>query len=254
MSGAITLTSAGGVGQVVLNRPPLNVLDHATLDELAGALHQVRRDRSVRVLAISGAGKAFCAGADVGDHLPGRVERMLPAFSAVLGALADVEVPTVALVHGTALGGGMELALACDVVLCSEAAKLGQPETQLGVFPPAAAVLLPRLVGRQRALDLILTGRTISAREALELGIVTRVWPADSFVREAEQYLAALAALSSPALRLAKRAVDGAAGLAHRPALKFAERVYLDELMRHSDPEEGLTAFLEKRAPVWSHS
>jgi len=242
----------GPVARLTLDRPPLNILNTRMLEELAGAAAEAGSDAATRVIVVTGARSAFCAGVDIHDHTADRVDRMMATFARALAALRASEVPVIAAVNGTALGGGFEIALACDVVLARAASKLGQPEVRLGVFPPAAAALLPRLAGRQRALDLILTGRMVEAEEAQALGLVTRVLAADTFQEEVDAYAAGLAALSKPVLRLAKRAV--VAGL-ERPlsdALREADRLYVDELMTLHDPHEGLAAFMEKRAPVWS--
>jgi cyclohexa-1,5-dienecarbonyl-CoA hydratase len=242
-----------GVVVITLDRPPLNVLDLATLAALADAVERAR-DADGTALLLTGAGRAFCAGVDVADHGADRVDRMLHDFHAIIEGLLSLEVPVVAGLNGAAFGGGLELALACDVVIARAGAKLGQPEVTLGVFPPAAAVLLPRLVGRQAALDLLLTGRTLTAEEALALGLVSRVAPADDFHALVERYLGSLGALSAPVLRLTKRAVTGSRELPLHEGLAFAERLYREELMRLGDAHEGLSAFLEKRAPVWRHA
>jgi cyclohexa-1,5-dienecarbonyl-CoA hydratase len=242
----------GAVCRVVIDRPPLNVLSTALLDELDAALASAFAHGATKVVVLSGEGRGFCAGVDVADHTPDRVDAMIHAFRRVVDRLLGAQMPVVAAVHGAALGGGLELALACDLVLAAEGSRLGQPEIGLGVFPPAAAALLPRLVGRQAALDLILTGRVLSPAEAKAMGLVTHVLPGGDFAAAAADYAASLAAQSRPVLRLAKRAV--LAGL-ERPldaALTEADRIYLDELMRLRDPAEGLAAFLEKREPVWS--
>ena len=174
----------------MIDRPPVNVLDIATLDALNAALAEAASDRGLKVLVLSGAGRAFCAGVDVADHTEERVESMLQAFHGRMGRIMALEAPVIALVHGAALGGGCELALACDFVLASDDLKLGQPEIQLAVFPPVAAALLPRLIGRQNALDLVLTGRTISGEEAQRLGLVSHAWPADEFAAAGEAYAA----------------------------------------------------------------
>jgi cyclohexa-1,5-dienecarbonyl-CoA hydratase len=248
---AVHVTREGGLARVTLDRPPLNVLDIAMLEALDAALVEIATDRTVKVVALAGAGRAFCAGVDVADHLAGRVERMIRVFHGAIRRLVALEVPTVALVHGGTLGGGCELALACDIVLACADLKIGQPEIKLGVFPPVAAALLPRLVGRQRALDLMLSGRVLHAEEAHALGLVSHVHPVDRFEGEAHAYLAGLLGLSGPALRLAKRAVTAGLDQPFDAALAAAEDLYLFELMATADAQEGLTAFLEKRPPVW---
>lgn len=241
-----------GVLRLVLDRPPLNVLHVAMLQELEEALAHVSEDPDVRVLVLTGAGRAFCAGVDVADHLPDRVGITLRLFHGIIRRLLELRLPVVAAVNGAALGGGCELLLACDVVLAKAGAKLGQPEIRLGTLPPAAAALLPRRVGPQRALDLILTGRTLEADEARTLGLVTHVLAEDDFEAEVAQYAKNLASLSRPVLELAKRAVVEGLEVPWRSALARAEAVYLNQLVGLADSREGLAAFLEKREPVWS--
>lgn len=221
------------------------------LREVRAALDEADADRGCKVLVLTGAGKAFCAGVDVGDHTADRVQEMLPLFHAAIRRLLALEVPVVAALNGHALGGGCELALACDIVLAREDARIGQPEILLGVFPPAAAALLARAIGRQRALDLILTGRLLTAPQAREMGLVTEVLPADRFENGVDEWVQHLAALSRPVLRLAKRAVREGLGVPLHTALERAEDLYLTELMRCAVPHEGLAAFLEKRKPLW---
>ena len=244
-------TREGGVGRLLLDRPPVNVLDIAMLEALNTALEEAAADGGLKVLALTGAGRAFCAGVDIADHTPDRIERMLALFHEAIRRLMSFDTTVLGLVHGAALGGGCELALACDFVLASDDLKLGQPEIRLGVFPPVAVALLNRLIGRQNTLDLVLTGRTLRADEAQQMGLVSRVFPAAEFAAATEAVLASLAGQSGPVMRLAKRAVRGGAGLPFIPALERAEDLYLNELMQLDDAREGIAAFVEKRAPVW---
>lgn len=243
-----------GVVRLVLDRPPLNVLDIPLLEALDDALRRADRDPVVKVVVLAAAGRAFCAGVDVADHAPDRLERMLSAFHSVITRLLAMRPPVVAAVHGAALGGGCELLLAADVVLAREGAKLGQPEVQLGVFPPAALALLPRLVGRQKALDLVLTGRVIGAEEAATLGLVTRLIAAADFDDEVEAYSSHLASLSGAVLQLTKRTLLEATELPLAAALAHVDSLYAGELMRLRDAREGLSAFTEKRPPVWKEA
>jgi cyclohexa-1,5-dienecarbonyl-CoA hydratase len=247
----LRLERQGGLRRLILDRPPLNVLHIPMLRELDEAAAQVHADPDAAVLVVTGAGKAFCAGVDVADHTEDRVGEMIGVFHAALNRLLALELPVVAVLNGAALGGGLEVALACDVVLARSGAKLGQPEIQLGVFPPFAAVVLPRLVGRARAMDLCLSGRTFTAEEGRDMGLVQHVFPRDSFAQDADRYVAALTALSGPVLRLTKRAVSGGAHAPLGDALHATERLYLDDLMKLEDSREGLAAFLEKRPPAW---
>ena len=250
----LTRGRSGGVLRLVLDRPPVNVLHIPMLRELAAALAEVPAEEDLRVLLITGQGKTFCAGVDVDDHTEERVEEMLAAFHGVLSRILTLELPTVAAVNGAALGGGLELASACDVIVARAGAKLGQPEVRLGAFPPAAAALLPRLVGRSRALDLILTGRTFPAEEGEAMGLVARTLPAEDFEARVDEYARGLASLSGPVLRLAKRAVVDGLDRSLGDALERAEDLYLEELVTLSDAREGLAAFQEKRPPAWSHA
>jgi cyclohexa-1,5-dienecarbonyl-CoA hydratase len=243
-----------GVVRLTLDRPPLNVLNVAMLEELEHALAAASNERSTKLLWLAGHGRAFCAGVDVADHAADRVERTLKLFHGVVRRLLALECPTLAVVHGPTLGGGCELMLACDLVLARDDAKIGQPEIQLGVFPPVAAALLPALIGRQRALDLVLTGRTLNAAHAYAFGLVSEVYDEEGFEAAVERYVRRLAGQSGPVLRLAKRAL--LEGLDRPPSETIAhvESLYLNDLMRLEDAEEGLQAFLAKRAPVWKEA
>lgn len=247
----VRIESEGRLRRLILDRAPLNVLTIEMLDEMYDALGVIQDDADVATVLVTGEGKAFCAGVDVADHTEDRIDRMLTSFHAVLLRMLAMEVPVVGALNGAALGGGMEVALACDVVLAREGVKIGQPEIQLGVFPPFAAAVLPRLVGRSRALDLCLTGRTLTADEAFRLDLVHHVFSKDTFANEAEAYATSLSSLSAPVLKLAKRAVVEGIGVPVEEALGAAESLYLNELMKLEDAHEGLAAFMEKRLPVW---
>jgi cyclohexa-1,5-dienecarbonyl-CoA hydratase len=161
---------------------------------------------------------------------------------------------SVASVQGAALGGGCELALYCDLVLASEKAKFGQPEIQVGVFPPIAALIFPRITGRKKALELILSGETINAPEALSLGLINKVVPNETLEQELEKFCGKFLSQSGLVLTLTKKAFN--AGLMDKQdqGLKAIEKIYLQELMKTQDAEEGLKAFLEKRKPVWKEA
>ncbi len=247
----IRLAIDGALARLTLDRPPLNVLTIAMLREMASAVAEVAAADGVSALVIEGAGKAFCAGVDVADHTQDRVSEMLEVFHGALRRIEELEVPVVAAVHGACLGGGMELALACDVVVAREDARFGQPEIRLGVLPPYAAVVLPDRIGRGAAFDLVLTGRTLSAAEARDAGLVQHVFPHDAFDDEVAGYANRLTSLSAPVLRLAKRALVAGLELSAEEALRVVEDLYRNELMELEDAREGLAAFMEKRSPVW---
>src|SRR5690349_19752005 len=232
---------------ITLDRPPLNVLDIAMMKSLDAAVKRALLKSDF--LIFQGAGpKAFCAGADVADHTPERVEKMLCAFHAVFRRLAAADCLTIAAVHGYCLGGGMELATFCDFVLATESAQFGQPEIKLGCFPPVAMVMLPRLIGMQAAAHLILTGHQIIATDAHRLGLVTRVVPDYELPAAVDALLKELRALSPSVLHLTRRTLARLHSPDFLQQLKDAERVYLSELMQTRGAQEGIRAFLVKSA------
>ena len=235
---------------ITLDRPPLNILNIALMESLDATLERALAKSDIVIFQGAGV-KAFCAGAEVADHMPKRVGKMLSAFHAVFRRLAATECLTIAAVHGYCLGGGMELATFCDFVLATESAQFGQPEIKLGCFPPVALVTLPRLIGLPAAAHLILTGHQISATEAHRLGLVSHVVPDYELPAAVESLLEELRALSPSVLRLTRKALARLHSPDFLAQLEQVERLYLSELMQTHDAQEGIQAFLEKRAPVW---
>ncbi len=255
MSGAghTEVEREGEVARVWLNRPPLNVLDIATLEELGAALDSFPPPPHLRFLVLQGRGeRGFSAGAEVRDHTPDRVGQMLSSFHAIFRKLWSSDWITIAAVHGNCLGGGMELATFCDFLIATHTARFGQPEIKLGCFPPVAAVTLPALVGPRRALELILTGRTLTAADAHALGLVTQVVGENELESAVAKLIGELQALSPVALSLTRRAILRASGLDFERALAEMEELYLGTLMKTNDAVEGIRAFIEKRQPVWA--
>jgi len=235
---------------ITLDRPPLNILDIAMMESLDAALERALPKSDFVIFQGAGV-KAFCAGADVADHSPKRIGKMLAAFHTVFRRLAAADCLTIAAVHGYCLGGGMELATFCDFVLATESAQFGQPEIRLGCYPPVALVTLPRLIGMQAAANLIFKGSQISAAEAHRLGFVTRVVADSGLLAAVDSLLEELRALSPTALRLTRKTMARLHSPNFSKQLKEVERVYLSELMKTHDAQEGIRAFLEKRRPVW---
>ena len=247
----ITFSSDANAYRITLSDPPLNILDVAMLDELRDAISRVAHDRHALIIDAQGE-KAFSAGASVHDHLGDRVTTMLGHFHGCFRMLAKLDVVTIALVRGAALGGGCELALGCDFVLASDRAKFSQPEINLGVFPPVAAYQLSRQLTPRKGLELLLTGDVIDAAAAERLGLVNAVFPFAEFDARAAEWLQRLYKQSASSLRFAKRAFRLAQNADFYERLAAVEHLYLDELMQTSDANEGLNAFIEKRKPVWS--
>jgi cyclohexa-1,5-dienecarbonyl-CoA hydratase len=238
------------VASIFLDRPPLNVMNIAMMDELHGAIASVagRCD----ILILRGAGeRAFSTGAEIGDHTPDRVASMLRAFHRVFFELWRGKLVTITAVHGHCLGGGCELATFCDFVIATESATFGQPEIKLGCFPPVAVLTFRRLVGMRAALDLILSGRTISSSEAQRIGLVTRVVPDSELDSAVASLVNDLRALSPSVLATTRRALWNSDGFDFERSLQSVEDFYLRELMKTHDANEGIRAFLEKREPVW---
>lgn len=244
--------ASSGVARISINRPPLNILNAETLIELNMALEAVRNDASVSVVVIRGAGdKAFCAGVDIKDHLPEKVASTLNVFNKVFYSMERLDKPTIAVVQGFALGGGCELATACDMVIASENAQFGQPEIKVGAIPPVAVALLPRLVGRKKAFEMIMTGESITAAEAKRIGLVNAVVPIERLDQVADDMVDMLTQISPIVLKITRMALRESLDLGYLRGLDKVTDIYLSVLMRTEDSVEGLKAFLEKRKPQW---
>lgn len=242
---------ADGIATLTLDRPPLNVLTIDMIAELGAAIDDISSDSHLKAVVLRAEGKAFCAGVDVADHTAERVDAMIRGFGQLYTRLRTLPIPTIAVVHGSALGGGTELAIGCDLVLAGASARFGQPEIKLGVFPPIAAARFPSLIGYQQAARLIFTGETVGADEALRLGLVTEVAPDAELAAHLDTLLSTLRGLSGAALRLAKRALLYGADRGPAAALDAIEQLYLSDLMATTDAAEGIQSFIEKRQAVW---
>jgi len=240
-----------GVATLTLNRAPVNVLNIEMMEEINTYLEELKKEKSLKLLVIQAMGKAFSAGVDVGEHLGELVYKMIEVFHKMFRLMDDLKVPSIAVVNGSALGGGCELALYCDMVIATEKSKFGQPEIQVGVFPPIAALIFPRMMGRKKAMELILAGDTLSAQEALALGLINKVVPEASLADEANGFIEKFKKLSGIVLKLAKEATLAGLNDDVDEGLKIIEKIYLERLMKTEDALEGLKAFLEKRKPTW---
>jgi cyclohexa-1,5-dienecarbonyl-CoA hydratase len=241
------------VARITFARPPLNVFNIAMMKEIGDALNQCAQERELAAIVFDAAPgtRAFSAGVAVEEHVPETVFQMLDSFHAVFRLLAQMAKPAIAVVDGPALGGGCELVAACDIVIASERARFGQPEIKLGVFPPVAAILLPRIIGEKRARELILLGDMIDSAEALRLGLVNYVVPSTELEPKTASVLAKLRELSSSSLAMTRAALDLGGQRSFESALTEVESLYLHELMKTEDAHEGVRSFMEKRKPAW---
>lgn len=240
------------IARLSLARPPLNILDLELIAALDGALANLPITIQLVVLRGQG-GKAFSAGVSVQDHTPDKVEAMLRGFHGVIRRILELDAIVLAVVDGHCLGGGMELAMACDLVLAADDARFAQPEIQLGCYPPVAAALYPAVIGAQRTAELLLTERKLTAAEARDWGLVNWVSPRAELDAAAARIAADLTGRSAAVTALTKRAIAAGRRLPWREALDEAERLYLGELAATNDMNEGIAAFLARRPPTWKH-
>ena len=251
---SVRVQNNGRVAAILLDRPPLNVMNFSLLRELDAALVSCSEDRKVDIVVLAGAGgRAFSAGVDIKDHTRDRVPEMLEVVHGAMRKLLALPQVTVAKVQGVCLGGGCELASCCDFIVASEESSFATPEILVGCYPPVALARFSALIGYRRAVDMILTGRSLSAEQALSMGLISRV----AARGQLDEVLAALlddlldksAAVSRVALKGLREL-----SLRHFPeALQRSEQIYRDELLRTEDVDEGVRAFLEKRKPRWTH-
>jgi cyclohexa-1,5-dienecarbonyl-CoA hydratase len=248
----LQLDTRGGIARIVLNRPPANVLSVDVMADLNNALESLEYERAVKLVVLSASGKYFSAGFDLNDHLGDRAYLMLEGYRRIFENLAKLDKPTLAVVAGPALGAGSLLAAGCDLVLAgTQNAKFGHPEIKGGVFNTVAAALLPRIVGRRKAVEMIFGGQSLSSAEAERIGLITRAVPDDKLEAEAAALIQRFQESSAPVAQATRRAIFAGLDQPFADALRNAEDVYLNQLMATEDMEEGLRAIMEKRKPSW---
>ena len=251
----IIVETKGRVGIVRLNRPQaLNALNRALITELTSAVDAFDADDAIGCLLITGSEKAFAAGADIKEMADKTfIEAYGGNFTADWDRVARTRKPVVAAVAGFALGGGCELAMQCDLIVCADNAKFGQPEIKLGVIPGIGGTQrLTRAVGKAKAMDLILTGRMMDAAEAERAGLVARVVPAASLMDEAMKVAETIATMSLPSVLAGKEAINRAFESGLSEGLVFERRIF-HSLFATDDQKEGMKAFVEKRKPAWKN-
>ena len=256
MSEHVRLEIADGIATIRLDRPPMNALNAEIQRALLEAAETVSEDRDVAAVIVYGGPKVFAAGVDIVEMASMTYTEMADhsvLLQDLARAYAQIPKPTIAAITGYALGGGCELALACDFRISSKQAKLGQPEILLGVIPGAGGTQrLPRAVGKAKAMDMVLTSRMMDAAEADRAGLVARVVPADRLMDEALAAASAICSLSLPSVMMAKEAVNRAFEAPLAEGVRFERRLF-HSLFGTADQQEGMAAFLDKRKPAFQH-
>ncbi len=243
----------GPVARMTLSRPEHNLLNEDYLREIADGITHVGENQDVKLIVLDSACKVFCGGIDVGEYTSERVFQMLDAFHSVFTGMIETSKPVLTVVNGPAIGGGAELAAFGDLVIATPKARFAQPEITIGVFPPLASTILPFLVGPKVALELVLLGEPITAERALDLGIVNRLVSEAQLEHAVNDLISRLTGHSGPVLTMAKKAILGGMGLSLRDGLKNSMDIFLNELYRLEDSQEGLRALVEKRKPNWKN-
>ena len=241
------------VARITLDRPKFNMMNIEMMDELNDLFEALLREDNLKCIVLYAEGKHFCTGVEVADHKPDKVGDMIATFNRIFELTEQIEVPIIASVQGYCLGGGMELAIACDVIVAAESAQFGQPEIKVGFFPPYAAMRLPQLVGPARAIEICTTGKFYSAADARRMGMVGYVSEDERLGETTAEIVKEIQTNSPLIIRLNKRAVRQHLGLAFKPALAGVSDLFLNTLMKTEDTLEGIASYEEKRKPVWKN-
>ncbi len=249
----LKIENADGVARITLDRPKHNVLDIDMMNELIAELESLATDDELKCLVINGAGASFCAGVEVADHKPQNVQQMIDTFNRIFELIDRLDVPVIAAVHGACLGGGMELAIAGDIIVAAESALFGQPEIKLAFLPPYAAIRLPHLVGPAKAIEICTTGKRYSAEETRQMGMVSYVVADDQLADATDRLVKEIQYNSPLIIRLNKQAVKKHLDLPFPQAIESVSDLFLNTLMKTEDVLEGIQSFEEKRKPVWKN-
>ena len=247
----IDFTRKDSRADLILKRPARNLLNVEMLEEIVNALSKAREDESLKVLIIKGSSGTFCGGIELKERTPERVGHLMPLYSQMFDYLNDICGLTVAAVEGEAFDGGFELAAFCDVCIATEDAVFCHPEISFGHYPQVAAAILPRIVGRNCAIDWIISGDKISAQEAHRAGLINRLIRKGELMNEVNRYADKIASRSAPAILWSKRAIDRSLYSSAMDALRTTASTYMKELLSNLDPHEGLSAAIEGRPPKW---
>lgn len=249
----LKVEKADGVVRIMLDRPKHNVLDITMMNEMNTELEELASDKELKCVVFSGAGASFCAGVEVADHKPESAGQMIETFNRIFELIDQLDVPVIASVHGACLGGGMELAIACDIIVAADSAIFGQPEIKLAFLPPYAAIRLPHLVGPAKAIEICTTGKRYSAAEAQQMGMVCYAVPDDQLADATDKLVKEIQYNSPLIIRLNKQAVKKHLGLPFPQAINSVSDLFLNTLMKTEDVLEGIKSFEEKCKPVWKN-
>ncbi len=247
---------SGVVAHLTLNRPKQNIMNIDMLREMTRAIESLSTRGDVRMILLDAAPECegyFSLGVGAEGYTQQMVFQMMDAFHSVFRVMMEISKPVLAVVEGVASGAGAELAAFCDLVVATENAHFRQPEIKLGVFPPMGAVVYPRVIGPHRAMELLLTGDSINALQAQQMGLVNRVVPREKLKETVDALVKRISEQSSPVLTLLKRVVFEGTWQPFDEALKRAQNIYLNQLFDLQDSQEGLRALIEKRKPVWKN-
>ena len=250
----ILIEKKDGITRLTINRPPVNVVNYEAIAEINTALEELKTDAATKVLLIRGAGnKAFCAGVEVKDHVGNNLPKMMTEFGKIFGLLRGLGKPTIAVVNGVALGGGCEIVIGCDLAIACEKAKFGQPEIVLGGLAPAAAAILPRMMSEKRAFELLMLGESISAIEAERIGLINKIVPEEDLDKAAEDLARKFLDKSSLSVKLVRGIFYQLTDVSDFDVAMLRATELGIQSWQTEDGQEGLTAFLEKRKPVWKN-
>jgi cyclohexa-1,5-dienecarbonyl-CoA hydratase len=247
------LTRENGLARITLDRPKHNVLNIDMMQELTQILAELNRDADLKCAVIAAQGVSWCAGVEVADHKPELAPQMIRVFDALLKQIHDLTVPSIAAVKGACLGGGMEVAIACDMIVASQSAVFGQPEIKLGFLPPYAAVRLPHLVGPSKTIEICTTGRRYTAEVMDRMGLLADLLEPESFEEGLDKLVKEILNCSPLIIRLTKKAVTRHIGMDIDAAMASVNDLFLNQLMKTADTLEGIKSFEEKRRPQWKN-
>lgn len=252
----LTYTHNNTVACILLNDGKGNVLDNTMMLEILSCFKEFKQNKNLKLITFQGEGKHFSFGASVEEHTKEFAEAMIKTFHQLFFGIIELSVPTMAKISGQCLGGGMELAIMCNFLFADKTAKLGQPEIILGVFPPPASVILPEKIGLARAEELLITGRSVDAEEAIRLGLVHQLFEDKNALNAgSEEWIEKnIIPKSASALRFGVKAARIKFNHIFTNFIPQLESIYLRQVMETNDANEGINSFLEKRQPAWVNS